>query len=121
LISATTPFKASRGCPTPPVELPVGVGLAVNGTELSLTAGAPATVDLAPLLGGVGGGDKHFPFEQQVAVAQWDITHNLGKFPSVAIADNSKQAIFPGDIIYTSLNTLSLIFSAPFSGWAYLN
>ena len=41
--------------------------------------------------------DKHFTFVQSTAAATWNITHNLGKFPSVSIVD-SGNTIVHGDI-----------------------
>lgn len=64
--------------------------------------------------------DKHFTFVQSSAAATWNITHNLGKFPSVSIVD-SGNTVVRGDIDYTSENTLTITFSAPFGGKAYLN
>lgn len=64
--------------------------------------------------------DKHFTFVQSAASATWNITHNLGKFPSVSIVD-SANTIVHGDINYTSENALTITFSAAFGGKAYLN
>ena len=64
--------------------------------------------------------DKHFTFVQSSAAATWNITHNLGKFPSVSIVD-SGNTVVRGDIDYTSENALTITFSAPFGGKAYLN
>jgi hypothetical protein len=64
--------------------------------------------------------DKHFTFVQSTAAATWNITHNLGKFPSVSIVD-SGNTIVRGNIDYTSENALTITFSAAFGGKAYLN
>ena len=50
----------------------------------------------------------------------WAIDHNLGKRPSVMIVDSAGSVVI-GDISYTSDNQITLSFSAPFSGSAYLN
>ena len=65
-------------------------------------------------------GDKHFAHEQAVASAAWAITHNLGKYPSVTITDSAGDQV-EGEVRYNGINALTLTFSAPFSGKAYLN
>jgi hypothetical protein len=64
--------------------------------------------------------DKNFTFVQSTAATTWNITHNLGKFPSVSIVD-SGNTIVRGNIDYTSENALTITFSAAFGGKAYLN
>jgi len=48
------------------------------------------------------------------------ITHNLSKFPSVTVVDSGNNIVI-GDITYNDLNTLTINFTASFSGKAYLN
>ncbi len=64
--------------------------------------------------------DKSYVHEQIAPVSVWDITHNLGKYPAVSIIDTAGTLVI-GDVQYTSLNTIKIIFSSPFSGKAYLN
>lgn len=61
-----------------------------------------------------------FVYQQLSPSASWVITHNLGNFPSVTIIDSSGNKVF-GDITYTDANTVTLTFSAAFTGTAYLN
>lgn len=61
-----------------------------------------------------------YTHRQQVASKEWVITHNLGKKPAVTVVDSGENKIF-GDVIYVDENTIKLIFSAAFSGIAYLN
>lgn len=61
-----------------------------------------------------------FVYQQPSPSASWVITHNLGNFPSVTVIDSSGNKVF-GDISYTDANTLTLTFSAAFTGTAYLN
>ncbi len=65
-------------------------------------------------------GDKTFTFTQSSASATWNINHNLGKKPSVSIAD-SADTLIHGAVSYTDLNNLTISLSAPTSGSAYLN
>jgi hypothetical protein len=67
-----------------------------------------------------GGGDAHFVYEQNMPSATWEVTHNLGKKPSVVVVDTTENTVV-GDIQYTSLNTLTITFVDSFSGKAYLN
>lgn len=65
-------------------------------------------------------GDKHFTYTQLSAASTWNITHNLGKFPSVSVVDSANNVVI-GDIQYTNTNELTITFNASFSGKAYLN
>lgn len=73
--------------------------------------------ELAELEGGTG--DKNF--EQDFADAsQLDITHNLGKRPSITVIDSAGDEV-EGDYRYPDFNNVSISFSAPFSGKVILN
>jgi hypothetical protein len=65
-------------------------------------------------------GDKHLAHTQAVASAEWAITHNLNKYPAVTITDSAGDQV-EGEVHYDSLNALTVKFSAPFAGRAYLN
>ena len=65
-------------------------------------------------------GDKTFIFQQGVPGATWNITHNLGKFPSVSVVDTANTAGF-GAVSYINDNQLTITFSGAFAGKAYLN
>ena len=64
--------------------------------------------------------DKFFTCVQSGASATWTIQHNLEKFPSVTVIDSANNVVY-GNITYTDKNNLTINFSAPFSGKAYLN
>jgi len=59
-------------------------------------------------------------YVQSIASDSWAITHNLGKFPSVYTVDNS-DGVMVGEIIHQNNNKLTITFSAPVTGTAYLN
>jgi hypothetical protein len=59
-------------------------------------------------------------FTQSTPASTWSITHNLSKFPSVTIVDSADNVVV-GYQVYNSNNQITLTFSAPFSGKAYLN
>lgn len=66
------------------------------------------------------GSDRSFTFTQAVASAVWEIDHNMGKYPSVSVCDSAGTVVF-GSVTYIDNNRLTITFSAPFSGKAYLN
>ena len=65
-------------------------------------------------------GSPTFIFTQGVAATTWDITHNLGKFPSVSVINNN-NIVINGEVTYIDNNNVQLNFSAGFTGKAYLN
>ena len=65
-------------------------------------------------------GTPTFEFDQGVPATTWDITHNLGKFPSITVIDTGNTVVF-GEYNYVSNNRVLLTFSAAFDGKAYLN
>ena len=57
---------------------------------------------------------------QGVSSDTWIITHNLGFYPNITVKD-SGGSIVEGEITYTNSNSLTVTFSASFSGTAYLS
>jgi hypothetical protein len=55
-----------------------------------------------------------------VASDNWVIVHNLNKYVQATVVDTANEVNI-GDIKYNSLNQITITFSAPFSGYAYLN
>lgn len=66
------------------------------------------------------GSDAFFEYVQGTPSAQWDIVHNLNKFPSITVVDTANTTVI-GSYEYTSLDTVTLNFSGPFAGKAFLN
>jgi len=66
------------------------------------------------------GGDKNFIYNQTSPSATWNITHTLNKFPAVSVVDSAGTQWYPS-ITYNSTTSITLEFSAAFSGKAYLN
>jgi hypothetical protein len=50
----------------------------------------------------------------------WNLEHNLGRFPAVQVVDTAGSVVI-GDIQYVDQNNITITFSAPFQGTAYLN
>lgn len=63
---------------------------------------------------------QSYAHSQSVASASWVIAHNLNKYPSVTITDSAGDQV-EGEVRYNGLNSLTVSFSAPFAGKAYLN
>lgn len=59
-----------------------------------------------------------FPFP--VPLLEWVITHNLGKFPNVSLVDADGN-VFAGEVLYVDENTITVSFTRPVSGTAYIN
>tara|TARA_R100000700_G_C3122641_1_gene111010 strand:+ start:306 stop:662 length:357 start_codon:yes stop_codon:yes gene_type:complete len=77
--------------------------------------------------GPAGAGDLNFVHTQSTAGAIWQVTHNLGKYPSVSVVDTSETEVV-GKVIYkdwdtgnTSTTKLQILFTAAFAGKAFLN
>lgn len=64
--------------------------------------------------------NKSYVHEQNTASATWYIEHNLGRYPAVTVAD-SDGAMVMGDIEYNNENMVTIKFTAPFGGKAFLN
>lgn len=69
---------------------------------------------------GSGGSDASFVFAQTLASAVWQVQHNLAKYPAVTVVDSSGHEVI-GDVVHNSSYDLTIQFSAPFAGSAYLN
>ena len=65
-------------------------------------------------------GTPTFEFDQGAPATTWDITHNLGKFPSITVIDTGNTVV-TGEYNYVSNIKVILTFSAAFAGKAYLN
>lgn len=63
---------------------------------------------------------EHYTHNQNTSASVWVINHNLNKNPAVSIVDTGGNEV-EGDVLYVNLNSLTLTFSAPFSGKAYCN
>jgi len=66
------------------------------------------------------GVDLSYQYAQGPASLNWLIIHNLAKFPSVTVVDSAGEEV-EGEVKYLDNNSLRVIFSAAFTGNAYLN
>lgn len=66
------------------------------------------------------GGDKSFIFSQGTPSNEWNIQHNLQKYPSVLVLDSAGNLV-EGNVRYIDTNNLTITFNSSFSGKASLN
>ncbi len=64
--------------------------------------------------------DKTYLHVQTTASNTWVIPHNLNKYPSVSVIDSAGNEV-DGDVIYNSVNQITIVFKGAFKGSATLN
>ena len=87
---------------------------------LNAAASAAAAVAAANSIASGGLTDRYYAHDQAQADTAWSINHNMNKYPAVTITDSAGDQV-EGEVHYDSLNALTVKFSAPFAGKAYLN
>jgi S1-C subfamily serine protease len=60
-----------------------------------------------------------FTYNQPNSLTVWTINHNLGYKPSVTVYSSSNDEVI-GEVVPIDLDNLTITFSSPFSGIAYL-
>ena len=65
-------------------------------------------------------GDKNYETAIHMPSKDWEITHNLNKYPSVTVINNDNQVVI-GDVQYIDKNSLTISFSAEFTGKVICN
>ena len=65
------------------------------------------------------GPTKRHIHTQGTVSSTWTINHTLGGRPSVTVVDSAGTVVF-GEVQYLSNTQVRVLFSAPFSGSAYL-
>lgn len=103
------------GVAGPPNTLALGSVTSGATAAVSITGIAPSqTINFVLPVGG------NYSHTQSVSSATWTITHNLGFRPAVSVVDSGGNHVI-GDVNYISVNALTISFSAPFGGSAYLS
>ena len=64
--------------------------------------------------------DKTYLHEQSVPSKEWNVQHNLGKYPAVTVVDSAGTEVV-GSVEHIDHNTVKLTFSGAFSGKAFFN
>lgn len=77
------------------------------------------TVTVTGVIGGVSL-DSNFVYTQSSPSAVWVVNHNLNKYCSVTVVDSANNMVF-GEVLYNSLNQVTLTFAGAFSGKAFFN
>lgn len=62
---------------------------------------------------------RRYVFTQSLASNTWNITHTLGGRPSVTVVDSAGTTVV-GEVVYNSDTSITVLFTSPFSGQAYL-
>ena len=65
-------------------------------------------------------GDKNYETAVNMPSKVWEINHNLNKYPSVTVINNDNQVVI-GDVMYIDKNSLTVSFSAEFTGKVICN
>lgn len=103
------------GVAGPPNVLAIGSVTSGAAPAVSITGVAPSqTINFVLPVGG------NYTHNQSTASSTWTITHNLGFRPAVSVVDSGGNHVI-GDVNYVSVNALTISFSAPFGGSAYLS
>lgn len=107
--------KIDQGPSGPPNVLTIGTVVSGAAPAVSITGVAPSQT-----LNFVLPVDGNYTHTQSTASSTWTITHNLGFRPAVSVVDSGGNHVI-GDVNYVSVNVLTVSFSAPFGGSAYLS
>jgi len=77
--------------------------------------------------GPAGAGDLSTVHTQNTAASTWQVTHNLGKYPSVTVVDSADNHVI-GTVLYkdwsnnsSSTQKLQIVFEGTFTGKAFIN
>ena len=99
----------------------VSNSVSVNSIETSSVIAKEKgnTVVVTGVIGGVSL-DANSVYTQSSPSATWVVTHNLNKYCSVTVVDSADNIVF-GDVLYNSLNQVTLTFAGAFSGKAFFN
>jgi hypothetical protein len=91
----------------------------VSGDTIAITSVGTA--------GPAGAGDLNIVHTQGVAASTWQVSHNLGKYPSVTVVDSADNIVI-GTVIYkdwtnnsASSSKLQIVFEGTFTGKAFIN
>lgn len=90
-------------------DLPAGTVLSCEMTAQDYEDHSTALDALAP-----------YVHAQPVAASTWTIAHGRGRYPAVAVVDSAGDLVH-GAVRYDSADQVTVTFSAPFAGNAYLN
>lgn len=98
---------------------------ALQALELQLVAQPSQPAELAVAFIGPpgppgGGAGATYTHTQAIAAAVWTVPHNLGRYPSVTVADHLGNVITP-DVRYLGDDMVQITHGTPLTGYAYCN
>jgi hypothetical protein len=96
------------------------IAAVVDATHADLKKTSPHLNIRGPKGADGAGGAGAYTHVQGTAAAVWTIDHGLSFLPNVAVVDSTGRAA-EGDVVYTDADTVTITFSAAFSGKAYLS
>lgn len=64
--------------------------------------------------------DKTYVFTQVFETMEWNIEHNMNKYPSIIVVDDNMFQVW-AEIQYVDLNNIKVMFTKNFTGKAFLN
>lgn len=101
-----------------------------TGNSVTISYGGPQGVQGptgptgATGAGGISAGDipdlVAYTHTQSATSNSWTISHNLGFYPNVTVFDSGNSMV-EGSVTHTSINSLTIAFSATISGTAHLS
>ena len=98
---------------------PVGKDATINGVNaLEITASGNVVLTQIGSIANIT--TETFVFEQGVSSSEWEIQHNLNKYPAVAVVDSAGNEMI-AEVIYNDLNNITVRTGSPFKGKAFLN
>ena len=74
---------------------------------------------LTPIFTIPGPENDRYVHTQAAPSSTWNVTHDLGGRPSVTVVDSAGTVVI-GEIRYNNDTSVTILFTAPFSGYAYL-
>lgn len=92
-----------------------------TGEEIDELLGKIPELESRIVSGGGSGGDKTYIHVQESPFYEWDVVHNLGKFPNVSVVEYYSNQEVVAEIEYINTNELKIRFSENMKGKAYLN
>lgn len=95
-----------------------GLGLPPGGAP-GQTLIKQSTSDYDTIWSSISGSDKNY-FQNFTSTDDVLVNHNLAKYPAVSVLDSAGSEVI-GEVEYISINSLRVLFSAPFSGSITVN
>lgn len=68
---------------------------------------------------GPSGSDSYYLYTQSTPAGTWIISHDFGRYANVLLMDASRRVV-DSDVVESDLNTVTVMFSVPFAGFAVL-